>query len=356
MSHPINALFEELIRDGGSDLHLLEGQPPKIRRHGEIRPIRELPLEHAEMVSLLQPIAKPAAWQKYINHGDLDFAYEMGVDARFRCNYYKQLHGYAAVFRIIPTKIKTIAELGVPEVIQSFGDLKSGLVLVTGPTGSGKSTTLAAVIDYINSNYAKHIVTIEEPIEFVHPNRHSVLTQREVPSETPSFSAGLKAALREDADVILVGEMRDLETISLALTAAETGLLVFGTLHTNSARKTVDRIIDAFPSDQQSQIRTMLSNSLRAVCAQLLFKRKDGKGRLALNEILVATPAVGAIIREGATVKFNDVIKTGSMDGMQLMDDAIFNAMQQGLISGEEAYMKGLEKQRFEMYRDDKGE
>ncbi|HEY8965762.1 MAG TPA: type IV pilus twitching motility protein PilT [Candidatus Methylacidiphilales bacterium] len=355
MSHPINAFFEVLIREGGSDLHLLEGQPPKIRKHGEIKPIRDEALTHEEMVSLLQPIARPQSWQKYINHGDLDFAYEMGVDARFRCNYYKQLHGFGAVFRIIPTKIKTIAELGVPDVIQSFGDLKSGLVLVTGPTGSGKSTTLAAVIDYINSTYAKHIVTIEEPIEFVHPNKTSVLTQREVPSETPSFSAGLKAALREDADVILVGEMRDLETISLALTAAETGLLVFGTLHTNNARKTIDRIIDAFPSDQQDQIRTMLSNSLRAVCAQLLFKRKDGKGRLALNEILVATPAVGAIIREGATVKLTDVIKTGGMDGMQLMDDAIWNAYQQGLISGEEAYMKGIEKGRFEAVRDDKG-
>ncbi|SDU01013.1 pilus retraction ATPase PilT [Verrucomicrobium sp. GAS474] len=355
MSHPIHAFFEELIRDGGSDLHLLEGQPPKIRRHGEIRAIREGVLDHAEMTSLLQPIAKPASWQKFTKHGDLDFAYEMGVDARFRCNYYKQLHGYGAVFRIIPTKIKTIADLGVPEIIQSFGDLKSGLVLVTGPTGSGKSTTLAAVIDYINSTYTKHIVTIEEPIEFVHPNKTSIITQREVPSETPSFSTGLKAALREDADVILVGEMRDLETISLALTAAETGLLVFGTLHTNNARKTIDRIIDAFPSDQQSQIRTMLSNSLRGVCAQLLFKRKDGKGRLALNEILVATPAVGAIIREGATVKLTDVIKTGGLDGMQLMDDAIFNAMKDGLISGEEAYMKGIEKSRFEEYRDDKG-
>ena len=347
----IDALFEILIRESGSDLHLLEGQPPKIRKHGEIRPIRETVLDHEEMVALLQPLASAGAWQKFVEHGDLDFAYEMSEEARFRCNYYKQLHGYGAIFRIIPTRIKTIAELGVPDVIQSFGDLKSGLVLVTGPTGSGKSTTLAAVIDYINSTYTKHIITIEEPIEFVHPNKKSIITQREVPNETPSFSVGLKAALREDADVVLVGEMRDLETISLALTAAETGLLVFGTLHTNNARKTIDRIVDAFPSDQQEQIRTMLANSLRGVVAQLLFKRKDGKGRLALNEIMVATPAVGAVVREGATVKLSDVIKTGRADGMQLMDDAIWNAMEQQLISGDEAYMKSIDKQRFEAYR-----
>jgi len=347
----IDALFEILIQEGGSDLHLLEGQPPKIRKHGEIRPVREAVLDHEEMVALLQPLASPGAWQKFVEHGDLDFAYEMSEEARFRCNYYKQLHGYGAIFRIIPTRIKTIAELGVPDVIQSFGDLKSGLVLVTGPTGSGKSTTLAAVIDYINSTYTKHIITIEEPIEFVHPNKKSIITQREVPNETPSFSVGLKVALREDADVVLVGEMRDLETISLALTAAETGLLVFGTLHTNNARKTIDRIVDAFPSDQQEQIRTMLANSLRGVVAQLLFKRKDGKGRLALNEIMVATPAVGAVVREGATVKLSDVIKTGRADGMQLMDDAIWNAMEQQLISGDEAYMKSIDKQRFEAYR-----
>jgi twitching motility protein PilT len=347
----IDALFETLIKEGGSDLHLLEGQPPKIRRHGEIRPIREAVLEQAEITELLQPLAHPRAWEKYLKTGDLDFAYEMNEEARFRCNYYKQLHGLGAVFRIIPTKIKTIAELGVPSVIQSFGDLKSGLVLVTGPTGSGKSTTLAAVVNYINENYAKHIITIEEPIEFVHPNKKSIITQREVPNETPSFSTGLKAALREDADVVLVGEMRDLETIALALTAAETGLLVFGTLHTNNARKTIDRVIDAFPSDQQEQIRTMLANSLRGVVAQLLFKRKDGQGRLALNEILVANAAVGAIIREGATVKLTDVLKTGRSDGMQLMDDAIFAAMEQGLISGEEAYMKAIDKGRFDSYR-----
>jgi twitching motility protein PilT len=267
MKHPIDELFSVLVERGGSDLHLLEGQPAKIRRHGEVTAIQESPLDREMIVRLLEPICSPPAWRRFTETGDLDFAYEMDENNRFRCNFYKQLHGYGAVFRIIPTKIKTLKELGVPPVIESFGNYKSGLVLVTGPTGSGKSTTLAAVVDSINTNLSRHIVTIEEPIEFVHPNKRSVITQREVPNETPSFSTGLKAALREDADVVLVGEMRDLETIALALTAAETGLLVFGTLHTNNARKTVDRIIDAFPSNQQEQIRTMLANSLRAVCA-----------------------------------------------------------------------------------------
>ncbi|NBY67196.1 MAG: PilT/PilU family type 4a pilus ATPase, partial [Verrucomicrobia bacterium] len=303
MKHPIDELFSVLVERGGSDLHLLEGQPPKIRRHGEVTAIGDSPLDRETIVRLLEPICSPPAWRKFTETGDLDFAYEMDENNRFRCNFYKQLHGYGAVFRIIPTKIKTLKELGVPPVIESFGNYKSGLVLVTGPTGSGKSTTLAAVVDSINTHHSRHIVTIEEPIEFVHPNKKSVITQREVPNETPSFAAGLKAALREDADVVLVGEMRDLETIALALTAAETGLLVFGTLHTNNARKTVDRIIDAFPSNQQEQIRTMLANSLRAVCAQLLLKRSDGGGRLAVNEILVGNNAVASIIREGATMK-----------------------------------------------------
>ena len=337
MNHPIDELFSVLVEKGGSDLHLLEGQPAKIRRHGEVVAIQEAPLTRESITQLLQPICSPPAWRKFIEVGDLDFAYEMDEASRFRCNYYKQLHGYGAVFRIIPTKIKTLKELGVPPVIESFGNYKSGLVLVTGPTGSGKSTTLAAVVDSINTNYSRHIVTIEEPIEFVHPNKKSVITQREVPNETPSFATGLKAALREDADVVLVGEMRDLETIALALTAAETGLLVFGTLHTNNARKTVDRIIDAFPSNQQEQIRTMLANSLRAVCAQLLLKRSDGGGRLAVNEILVGNNAVASIIREGATMKLNDVLKTGKAEGMQLMDDAIDGHLKAGRVSPMEA-------------------
>lgn len=346
----IDALFEYLIQEGGSDLHLMESQPPKIRKHGEVRAIRPEPLYHQEIMELLQPLPSTSGWKSYLETGDLDFAYEMNEESRFRCNYYKQIHGYGAVFRIIPTRIKTLTELGLPPVIQNFGDIKSGLVLVTGPTGSGKSTSLAAIIDYINVTYRKHIITIEEPIEFVHQNKKSVITQREVPNETPSFSHGLKAALREDSDVVLVGELRDLETISLALTAAETGLLVFGTLHTNNARKTVDRIIDVFPSDQQSQIRTMLANSLRGVVAQLLLKRSDQPGRLAVNEILISNPAVAAIIREGGTNKLQDVLKTGKSEGMQLMDDAINDYLEKGMISGHEAYMKAIDKNRFAQY------
>src|SRR4029078_2260435 len=223
----------------------------------------------------------------------------------------------------MPTKIAPLEQLGIPSVVKEFGHLRGGLVLVTGPTGSGKSTTLAALIDYINKNFSRHIVTIEEPIEFVHENKCSVITQREVPGDSIAFPVALKAALREDADIVLVGEMRDLETISLALTAAETGLLVFGTLHTNNARKTVDRMVDVFPSDQQAQVRTMLSASLRGVLAQLLMKKADGKGRVAVNEFLSPPPAVSAIIREGATQKLTDVITGGAALGMQFMDQAI---------------------------------
>jgi twitching motility protein PilT len=274
----------------------------------------------------------------------------MDEQSRFRCNYMKQQNGLAAVFRLIPTEIASIEDLNLPPVIKEFGHMRSGLVLVTGPTGSGKSTSLAALIDYINSNFNRHIITIEEPIEFVHSSKSSIITQREVPIQTPEFSDGLRACLREDADIVLVGEMRDLETISLALTAAETGLLVFGTLHTNNARKTVDRIIDVFPSDQQSQVRTMLAASLRGVVAQLLCKRVDKPGRVAVNEILFATPAVAAIIREGATQKLYDVIIGGKALGMQFMDDAIFEKLESGMISPQEAYMKSIEKGRFAPY------
>jgi twitching motility protein PilT len=274
----------------------------------------------------------------------------MNEESRFRCNYLKQTNGFGCVFRLIPTKIMTLDQLGIPPVVKEFGHLRGGLVLVTGPTGSGKSTTLAALLDYINVNFSRHIITVEEPIEFVHSNKRCIITQREVPDHAMNFPTGLKAALREDADIVLVGEMRDLETIQLALTAAETGLLVFGTLHTNNARKTVDRMIDVFPSDQQAQVRTMLANSLRGVVAQLLLKRCDGGGRLAVNEILVVNSAASAIIREGATQKLQDVIVGGKGQGMQFMDDAIWNVMQKGMVSPLEAYMKAIDKNRFRMF------
>ncbi len=346
----IDQFFAVLVNAGASDLHLAEGQPPKIRRHGEVIGIREEVLTHEEMSYMMSEISGPERWQRFEEGGDLDFAYEMDEHSRFRCNFLKQAHGYGCVFRLIPTKIMTLDQLGIPPVVKEFGHLRGGLVLVTGPTGSGKSTTLAALIDYINSNFARHIITVEEPIEFVHNNKRSMITQREVPENAITFPVGLKAALREDADIVLVGEMRDLETISLALTAAETGLLVFGTLHTNNARKTVDRMIDVFPSDQQAQVRTMLASSLRGVVAQLLLKKADGGGRLAVNEILVVNSAASAIIREGATQKLQDVIVGGKGKGMQFMDDAIWHVMQQGIVTPHEAYMKAIDKNRFHVF------
>ncbi len=349
----IDQFFEVLVEAGASDLHLGEGSPPKIRQHGAILPIRNEVLTQEEMAYMMSEIAGPERWARFMETGDLDFAYEMNADSRFRCNFLKQSHGLGCVFRLIPTKIMTLEQLGIPEVVKSFGHMRGGMVLVTGPTGSGKSTTLAALIDYINTNFKRHIITVEEPIEFVHVNKKSIITQREVPEHAPSFSQGLKASLREDADIVLVGEMRDLETIQLALTAAETGLLVFGTLHTNNARKTVDRLVDVFPADQQSQVRTMLANSLRGVVAQLLLKRCDTGGRLAVNEILVVNTAAASIIREGATQKLQDVLIAGKGEGMQFMDDAIWQVMQQGKVSPVEAYMKAIDKNRFRAFLGD---
>jgi twitching motility protein PilT len=346
----IDQFLSVIVEQGGSDLHIGEGQPPKMRRHGDVMPIRQEAITHDEAAGMLSEICGPQSWELFEGRGDLDFAYEMNDRSRFRCNFLKQTNGYGAVFRLIPTRIASLEELGIPVVVKRFGHLRGGLVLVTGPTGSGKSTTLAALIDYVNENFSRHIVTIEEPIEFVHNNKRSIITQREVPLDSVSFPNGLKAALREDADIVLVGEMRDLETISLALTAAETGLLVFGTLHTNNARKTIDRMIDVFPAAKQAQVRTMLANSLRGVLAQLLLKKADGAGRIAVNEILIASPAVSAIIREGATQKLQDVIVAGKGQGMQFMDDAIQALLHRGTVSPHEAFMKAVDKNRFKPF------
>jgi twitching motility protein PilT len=346
----IDSFFQVLVEQGASDLHIGEGQPPKMRKHGDVMPIRPEPVTGEEAAYMLSEIAGPEKWSLFEERGDLDFAYEMDRSSRFRCNLLKQANGYGAVFRLIPTKIASLEQLGIPPVVSEFGHLRGGLVLVTGPTGSGKSTTLAALIDYVNANFPRHIVTIEEPIEFVHENKRSVITQREVPGDAISFPVGLKAALREDADIVLVGEMRDLETISLALTAAETGLLVFGTLHTNNARKTIDRMVDVFPANKQAQARTMLANSLRGVLAQLLLKKADGTGRVAVNEILISNAAVSAIIREGATQKLQDVIVGGKGQGMRFMDDAIWTLLQQGVVSPHEAFMKAIDKNRFKAF------
>jgi twitching motility protein PilT len=346
----IDQFLQTVVHQGASDLHVAEGQPPKMRTHGDIMPIRAEPMSHDEATRMLSEVCGPHNWEIFEQRGDLDFAYQMDEHSRFRSNYFKQSEGYAAAFRLIPTKISTLEELGVPTVVKDFAHFRGGLVLVTGPTGSGKTTTQAALIDFINTNFAKHIITIEEPIEFVHQNKRSIITQREVPTDSVSFAAGLKAALREDTDIVLVGEMRDLETISLALTAAETGLLVFGTLHTNNARKTVDRMVDAFPADRQSQARAMLANSLRGVLAQLLLKRSDRPGRVAVNEILISNAAVAAIIREGATHKLQDIIVSGKAQGMQFMDDAIWSLLQKGIVSAHEAFMKAIDKARFKPF------
>ena len=346
----LNQFLALVVQQDASDLHIGEGQPPKIRRHGDIMPIRAEPITREEATLMLSEISGLENWKLFNERGDFDFAYEMNEESRFRCNFLKQANGYGAVFRLIPAKIATIEQLGVSPVVKEFGHLRGGLVLVTGPTGSGKSTTLAALVNYINESFPRHIVTIEEPIEFVHNNKRSIITQREVPIHANSFPEALKAALRQDADIVLVGEMRDLETISLALTAAETGLLVFGTLHTNNARKTVDRMVDVFPANKQAQARTMLANSLRGVLAQLLLKKADGSGRVAVNEILVANAAVSAIIREGATQKLQDVIVAGKGQGMQFMDDAIWAFLQEGMVSPHEAFMKAIDKNRFKKF------
>jgi twitching motility protein PilT len=346
----LDQLLGVIVKHHGSDLHIGEGEPPKMRVHGDIIPIRDEPISHEEVTRMLSEVCGPRKWEILEQCGDLDFAYEMDEASRFRANYFKESNGYGATFRLIPTKIATLEELGIPLIVKEFAKARGGLVLVTGPTGSGKTTTQAALVDHINQNFAKHVVTIEEPIEFVHDNKLSTITQREVPGDSSSFAAGLKASLREDTDIVLVGEMRDLETVSLALTAAETGLLVFGTLHTNNARKTVDRMIDVFPADRQSQARAMLANSLRGVVAQLLLKRADRSGRIAVNEILISNPAVAAIIREGATQKLQDVIVSGKAQGMQFMDDTIWGALQKGIVSPHEAFMKAIDKNRFKPF------
>jgi twitching motility protein PilT len=346
----IDQFLEIVVRQGASDLHIAERQPPKTRTHGDIMPIRDELISREEATRMLSEVCGPQNWEIFQERGDLDFAYQMDEHSRFRTNYFKQSDGYAAAFRLIPTKISSLEELGVPVVIKEFAHLRGGLLLVTGPTGSGKTTTQAALIDFINQNFFRHVVTIEEPIEFLHNNKRSIITQREVPGDSSSFPAGLKAALREDTDIVLIGEMRDLETISLALTAAETGLLVIGTLHTNNARKTVDRMIDAFPADRQAQAQTMLANSLRGVVAQLLLKRSDRPGRIAVNEILIANAAVAAIIREGATQKLQDVIISGRAQGMQFMDDAIWALLEDGIVSPHEAFMKAIDKNRFKPF------
>jgi twitching motility protein PilT len=346
----IDQFLNLLVEFGGSDLHLSCGGPPVLRVHGHLQRVKYRDLVERDLELLLGEILTEGQMQRYQATHDLDFAYEIAGVARFRGNFFRQHRGPGAVFRIIPSKIPTAEEINLPDAIRRFTDLNRGLVLVTGPTGSGKSTTLAAMIDLINQTRPEHILTIEDPIEFVHPNKKALVNQREVGPHTESFAAALKAALREDPDVILVGEMRDRETIALALTAAETGHLVFGTLHTNSAHKTVDRIIDTFPGDLQHQVRAMLSESLRGVVAQQLLRKKGGKGRVAAHEIMVGTAAVSNLIREGKTYQIPSIIQTGKKDGMVQMDQSILALVMSGVVDGAEAYAKALDKALFQQY------
>ncbi|MEE8430066.1 MAG: type IV pilus twitching motility protein PilT [Candidatus Desulfatibia sp.] len=343
----IDAFFKLMNEQGASDLHLVSGQPPALRLIGDMERIKYKVLENDDLKSMLYEIAPEDKVKVFEETGDVDFGYEIPGLARYRANFFMQKYGVAAVFRQIPEEILTAEQLGLPTVVSKLASLPRGLVLVTGPTGSGKSTTLAAIIDEANKTRKDHIITVEDPIEFVHVSQSCIINHREVGLHTKSFTAALKGALREDPDIILVGEMRDLETISLAIEAASTGHLVFGTLHTSSAPKTVDRVIEVFPSSEQSQIRSTLSDGLRAVIAQVLFKRIDKKGRCAAMEILIATAAVRNLIREGKTHQINSMIQTGKKYGMVLLDDAIMDLLNKGWIGGDEAYMKANDKSKF---------
>jgi len=343
----INAFFEMLHQYGGSDLHLTSGSQPLLRLRGQLQKVKFKPFEHDELKALLYEITPEAKVKEFEETGDVDFAHEVPGLARYRVNFFMQHRGIAAVFREIPQEIMTVEQLGLPERLRDLAMLNKGLVLVTGPTGSGKSTTLAAIIDHANKNRRDHILTVEDPIEFVHQSQGCLVNQREVGRHTQSFKAALRGALREDPDIILVGEMRDLETITLALEAAETGHLVFSTLHTQSAVKTIDRIIEVFPEEGQAQVRTSLAESLRAVVSQTLFKRIDNKGRVAAQEILMAIPSVRNLIREGKTHQLPSVLQTGRDQGMQTLDDEIARLIKEGVISPEDGLAQAQNKEKI---------
>lgn len=328
----IDKLFKVMVAQQGSDLHLSAGSPPYLRIHGDMIKLDHPPLSNENVQALVFEILSEKQKRQFVENWELDCSYNLPQIARFRCNVFMQRRGLGAVFRVIPEKIKTIDQLSMPESLLRLIDVPRGLILVTGPTGSGKSTTLASLIHTINCTRKEHIITIEDPIEFVHENQMSLINQREVSSHTKSFANALRAALREDPNIILVGEMRDLETIQLAITAAETGHVVFGTLHTNSAAKTVDRIIDVFPEGQQAQIRIMLAESLRGVIAQTLFPRIDQPGRIAALEVLVNTHAVANLIREGKTFQVPSAMQTGGEYGMMTFEKSVGELMSKGII------------------------
>jgi twitching motility protein PilT len=344
----IDTLLRHIKDNRGSDLHLVSGIEPRMRARGRLEVIEGTgEFQESELRALLREITSESQWQDYEENLELDFAYGIAGVGRFRANYFHQASGSAAVLRLIPEQVATLKELNMPPAVERFAHLRGGLVLVTGPTGSGKSTTLAAIIDAINDSYDKHIITIEDPIEFVHKNKLCVLSQREVGTHTKTFASALRAAMRENPDVILVGELRGPE-VELAILAAEMGALVFGTLHTNSAAKTVDRLIDIFPTEQQEQIRISLAEALAGVVSQLLIPTADGRSRVAALEILVKTSALPNIIREGNTPQLLTVIQGGKQHGMQTMDEALETLLRQGKIRPRDAYQRALDKSHFE--------
>jgi twitching motility protein PilT len=345
----IDTLLQLALKHDASDVHVRAGSPPLMRIHGRLQPFSE-GVGDANAAEALLEILSEDQRSLFKERHDLDFAYELPGVGRFRVNFLQQRQGIGAVFRVIPTRIPALEELGLPQAVFDLIHLEQGLVLVTGPSGSGKSTTLAAMIDHLNQASDKHIVTIEDPLEFIHASKRCLITQREVGSHTRSFAAALRAVLREDPDIILIGELRDLETIALAITAAETGHLVFGTLHTRTAASTVDRLIDVFPPDQQGQIRTMLSETLKGVIAQQLLMRADGQGRVAAVEILVGTTALSNLIREGKTYQIPSLIQTGRREGMQTMDQAILELLRAKRVTSQEAYRKAIDKETYRQY------
>ena len=346
----IDAFFDLMDKEGASDLHLAAGSQPILRVRGELERVKFPALENDHLKKMLYEIAPEFKIKVFEETGDVDFGYEIPGKARYRANFFNQKNGAAAVFRQIPSKVLTAEQLGLPPILKKFAGLNKGMVLVTGPTGSGKSTTLAAIVDFANRTRKDHIITVEDPIEFVHQSQECLVNHREVGMHTKSFAAALRGALREDPDIILVGEMRDLETIELALTAAATGHLVFGTLHTPSAAKTIDRVIDVFPAAQQNQIRNTLSEALKGVVAQNLFKRIDVKGRVCALEILVATPAIANLIREAKTFQIPGMLQVGKKHGMQTLDDAIMDLLNKKIVSPEDAYARCIDKNKFRAF------
>ena len=348
----INDFLKSMQMRKGSDLHVIAGDPPRMRVHGDLITLDNQRLDPEELKAEIFSLMSEQSIQQFNQHDSADFAHSIPDVARFRVNVFRHLHGVGAVFRGIPSKALTLDELKMPKALHELATATRGLILVTGKTGSGKSTTLAAVIDAINSRLKGHILTIEDPIEFVHQRKQCLISQREIGMHAPSFAAALHSALREDPNAILVGEMRDLETMSIAMTAAEMGVLVMGTLHTNGAAATIDRVVNIFPADKQDHVRNMLSTSLRGIVSQQLLKKKDGTGRLVALEILINTSASANLIRQGKLEQLETVMQSGAANGMCTMDGSLKKLYEDGLISGEEAYMQAMDKSKFEQFKD----